>query len=631
MRHLDIVLCGRSHALACLTQELEQMGHTAHLLTSDNAIDLCRLPVPDLLIDDASTAQLPHYPSCQRLSLRAHSDNASDVFAPVRVDCLWRPGDGDWMLLGRLEVCADAAGNGADLAHEAVAQVVEMASMHIGRFSRSADYLEVPREPVRALDRLSSLTLIDSLVWCHHHNATVNTGILEDAKRPFIQRLADSLLINAERNALKVQGRGMSYAQLHAYSVAIQERLQPLLEISTGGVTVVAISLPKGTALYAAILAVLGCGAVYLPLDPNHPVERRTAILKHSGACLLIQDTQADDPLPGLATLDISHLDFFHHGAQGYSRVALAPDQRLLRVALSGSAPCVAIYTSGTTGQPKGVLLTVDNLSHFCEWYALYVELSHHSRALQFSTINFDASLLDIFPTLIQGGELIVPTEDQRRDPVALAELIQQEQVTHAFLPPALLSIIQLESLYGIQHLVTGGDVCEPHVIEQLVGHCALHNIYGPTETTVLATCRTFQPADNNRNLGVPIANTSVYLLDEHGQPVGEADSGEIHIAGPGVGAGYLGALEMTAERYRLHELPDGQRVRLYRTGDLARWTREGIQIIGRLDNQVKIRGFRVEPEEIEHLLQSSQLFRQLAVVIDNQRRILVGRYEVAN
>ncbi len=623
MRHLDIVLCGRSHALACLTQELEQMGHTAHLLTSDNAIDLCRLPVPDLLIDDASTAQLPHYPSCQRLSLRAHSDNTSDVFAPVRVDCLWRPGDGDWMLLGRREVCADAAGNGADLAHEAVAQVVEMASMHIGRFSRSADYLEVPREPVWALDRLSSLTLIDSLVWCHHHNATVNTGILEDAKRPFIQRLADSLLINAERNALKVQGRGMSYAQLHAYSVAIQERLQPLLEISTGGVTVVAISLPKGTALYAAILAVLGCGAVYLPLDPNHPVERRTAILKHSGACLLIQDIQADDPLPGLATLDISHLDFFHHGAQGYSRVALAPDQRLLRVALSGSAPCVAIYTSGTTGQPKGVLLTVDNLSHFCAWYALYVELSHHSRALQFSTINFDASLLDIFPTLIQGGELIVPTEDQRRDPVALAELIQQEQVTHAFLPPALLSIIQLKSLYGIQHLVTGGDVCEPQVIEQLVGHCALHNIYGPTETTVLATCRTFQPADNNRNLGVPIANTSVYLLDEHGQPVGEADSGEIHIAGPGVGAGYLGALEMTAERYRLHELPDGQRVRLYRTGDLARWTREGIQIIGRLDNQVKIRGFRVEPEEIEHLLQSSQLFRQLAVVIDNQRRIL--------
>ena len=137
MRHLDIVLCGRSHALACLTQELEQMGHTAHLLTSDNAIELCRLPAPDLLIDDASTAQLPHYPSCHHLSLRAQSGDASDVFAPVQVDCLWRPGDGDWMLLGHRDVCANAAGNGADLAREAVAQVVEMASVHIGRFSRS--------------------------------------------------------------------------------------------------------------------------------------------------------------------------------------------------------------------------------------------------------------------------------------------------------------------------------------------------------------------------------------------------------------------------------------------------------------------------------------------------------------
>lgn len=433
MRHLDIVLCGRSHALACLTQELEQMGHTARLLTSDNAIELCQLSAPDVLIDDASTARLPHYPSCHRLSLRAQADDDSDVLAPLRVDCLWRPGDGDWMLLGRREVSASLAGNGADRAREAIAQVVEMASVHIGRFSRSADYLEAPREPVQAIDRLSSLTLLDGLAWRHRHNASANTGILEEARRPFVQRLADSLLANAERNALKVQGRGMSYAQLHAYSVAIQERLQPLLETSTPGLTVVGISLPKGTALYAAILAVIGCGAVYLPLDPNHPVERRAAILKHAGASLLIQDTEADNPLPGLATLDIGHLDFFHHGAKGYSRVALAPDQSLLRVALDGSAPCVAIYTSGTTGQPKGVLLTVDNLSHFCAWYARYVELDRHSRALQFSTINFDASLLDIFPTLIQGGELIVPTEDQRRDPVALAELIQQEQVTHAF------------------------------------------------------------------------------------------------------------------------------------------------------------------------------------------------------
>jgi len=623
MRHLDIVLCGCSHALVHLTQELEQMGHTAHLLSSDNAIDRCRLPAPDLYIDDASLVRSPLFAMGHRLSLQVHCGNADDVFAPLQLHCLWRPHASDWMTLGQREICVDSAGNGADLSRKAIEQMVELACLHVGRFSRSDDYLDDRRPSFPAVDSLSSLTLLDRLAWLHRHNATADAGVLEEARPSFIQRLGDSLLANAERTALKVDGRSMSYAQLHAYSVAIQERLQPLLQAPAAGLTVVGISLPKGTALYAAILAVIGCGAVYLPLDPTHPAERRAAILKHAGASLLIQDPGASNPLPGLTTLDISHLDFFHRGPQGYSRVALAPHQNLLRVDLAGTASCVAIYTSGTTGQPKGVLLTVDNLSHFCAWYAPYVTLSEHSRALQFSTINFDASLLDIFPTLIHGAELIVPTEDQRRDPLALAELIEQEQVTHAFLPPALLSIIPLQSLFGMQHLITGGDVCEPHVIEQLVGQCALHNIYGPTETTVLATCRRFERGDSNRNLGVPIANTAIYLLDEQGQPVGEGDSGEIHIAGPGVGAGYLDAPQMTAERYRLHALPYGQSLRLYRTGDLARWTQDGIQIIGRLDNQVKIRGFRVEPEEIEHLLQSSQLFRQLVVVIDNQRRIL--------
>jgi amino acid adenylation domain-containing protein/thioester reductase-like protein len=625
MRHLDIVLCGRSNALAHLKQELEQMGHKAHLLISDNDTDHCLLKAPDLVIDDASLAHLLNYPPCHRLSLRVQSDNVSDVFSPLQIHCLWRPADCDWMSLGHREIRAEIAGNGADLSRNAIEQVVQMASLHIGRFSRSDDYLDDRRPPFLDADSLSSLTLLDQLAWLHRHNATKDTAVLEEARQTFVQRLAASMLANAERAALKEDGRTTSYAQLHAYSVAIQERIQPLMQASAEGLTVIGISLPKGTALYAAILAVIGCGAVYLPLDPNHPAERRAAILKHAGVSMLIQDTEACSALPELATLNISDLDFFHHSdsIKGCSRVALATRQSLLRVDLEGSQPCVAIYTSGTTGHPKGVLLTIDNLSHFCAWYARYVRLSERSRALQFSTINFDASLLDIFPTLIQGAELIVPTEDQRRDPVALAELIEQEQVTHAFLPPALLSIIPLESLFSMKHVVTGGDVCEPSVIAQLAGQCELHNIYGPTETTVLATCRTFEQGDSNRNLGVPIANTAIYLLDELGQPVGESDSGEIYIAGPGVGAGYLDAVQMTSERYRLHELPDGKHLRLYRTGDLARWTDEGIQIIGRLDNQVKIRGFRVEPEEIEHLLQASQLFHQLVVVIDNQRRIL--------
>lgn len=243
---------------------------------------------------------------------------------------------------------------------------------------------------------------------------------------------------------------------------------------------------------------------------------------------------------------------------------------------------------------------------------------------LQFSTIGFDASLLDVLPTLICGAELVAPSEDQRRDPQQLLTLIRQQEVSHAFLPPALLSILPLDQPLGLSHLITGGDVCEPAVIAQLAGQCQLHNIYGPTEATVLATTRVFQAGDNPRNLGRPIANTQVLILDQDLQPVLEQQPGELYIDGLGVGLGYLNNPALSDECFLQLTLADGISRRLYRTGDIGKWSADGIELCGRRDNQVKIRGFRVEPEEIEHCLRNSGLFRQLAVVIDDQRRILV-------
>ena len=188
----------------------------------------------------------------------------------------------------------------------------------------------------------------------------------------------------------------------------------------------------------------------------------------------------------------------------------------------------MALYTSGTTGHPKGVLLSQRNLSHFTAWYAEQVSLSEYSRVLQFSTLSFDSSVIDILPTLLSGAELVVP-----------------------------------------------------------------------------------------------IANSQVLILDEQFQPVAEQTPGELYIAGPGVCLGYLNNPTLTAERYLDLKLPDGQRLRVYRTGDIGKWTDSGIEICGRRDNQVKIRGFRVEPEEIEHCLRDSQLYRQVAVVVDAQRRIM--------
>ncbi len=131
--------------------------------------------------------------------------------------------------------------------------------------------------------------------------------------------------------------------------------------------------------------------------------------------------------------------------------------------------------------------------------------------------------------------------------------------------------------LWRVTHLLTGGDACEPHVIERLAGQCQLHNLYGPTETTVLITHRTLVANDDNRNIGTPIANSRVLILDDQLQPVDEAVTGELYIVGPGVSLGYVNAPQETAGRFVELLLPGGQAVQAFRSGDLAQWTAEGI------------------------------------------------------
>lgn len=621
MRRLQILLCGTGRALASLAEELRQMGHATQLLNTPSSVDHCQAQAWDLVFDDATFAEALQAAPTRHISLRVSLSPIYSVCDDLQLHLLTRHGDQPWEGLECVLVTGESSGNGADLVKRAIAELVEAAAIHASAFSRNDEYFTQCRLSQLATIPLASMSQVDALAFEHRFNQTSQPHSGQSAAKPFTQRLAESLVAHHSRPALLVEGGEVTYAQLHGLSHAIERQLVALLDGCDDELPVVAVSLPKGTALYASILAVLGCRAVYLPLDPGLPTERRTTLLEHAKARVVLHNGALAGTSKCVA-LDIGQWSAGGQGGQGDGGVCWPFEQPVMGTARRhGQTPCVAIYTSGTTGQPKGVLLTLDNLSHFCEWYAGHVALNHNSRALQFSTINFDASLLDILPTLIQGACLVVPNEDQRRDPIALGQLVVQAGVTHGFLPPALLSIMPLELLQGMAHVVTGGDVCEPHVINVLADYCTLHNIYGPTETTVLATSRIMRPGDSNRLLGMPIANTRLFLLDEYGQPVGEGQSGEIHIAGPGVGAGYLHNPAATAERY-LQGVPGQQGERLYRTGDLARWGREGVEIIGRLDNQVKIRGFRVEPEEIEHVLRASLLFGQLAVVVDEQRRI---------
>ncbi|MFJ5235959.1 amino acid adenylation domain-containing protein [Pseudomonas neuropathica] len=599
MKRLDILLIGTSQAMTDLAQELEQHGHS--LQRSAAGASTVDLIIDDGFIGAGDFCSIPH------LHLRLGVGVQSPAGLPT-LDLLCFLGSS---LISRVPIGDEPSGNGQALRQRVLTQVVDEVALLVSRFSRDADYLQLAASVTAPdFERMENLLFLDSLAYVHRRNDTANPALLEEAQIPVIERLQRSLIHHAERPALHIAEQSISYRQLHAHSRAIQQRLLPLLEQQPKP-WVVGICLPKNPALFASILAILGSGAVYLPLEPSHPLQRQQYILQNAGALLLLHD--GEHPLSAsMAGLDVSRID--------NSEADLS--QPLMRRRPELDAPCMALYTSGTTGHPKGVLLSQANLAHFTAWYADYVQLRAESRVLQFSSLSFDSSLIDIFPTLLEGAELVVPDDTQRRDPLQLVALIRRRHLTHAFLPPALLSILPLEQLEGVQ-VMTGGDVCEPFVIEQLTRQGTLHNLYGPTEATVLITARQLKPGDSNRTLGAPIANSQVLILDDDLQPVAEHTVGELFIVGPGVCLGYLNNPQQTAERYLTLQLPDGQTLRAYRSGDMARWGEHGIELCGRRDNQVKIRGFRVEPEEIERCLRESQLYRQVAVVIDSQRRIL--------
>ena len=615
MKRLEIVLVGHSQAISEVGTELETHGHLIHTLRDAEAVKRSVLKGAMLLIEDGtldlSLAPAGAYGLSAHLGLRLGLTAEGDQVLPqLEVLCWFGPATAR-RLVARRAVAAVQSGNGRVLRDAAVATLVDAVAMLVSQLSRdSEDLTQAQHIGASGSEHEESLLRLDRLAFEHCFNFTTAPGLLSIAEQPLIARLDHSFVRFAERTALNIDGQGISYDALRTHSVAIQLQFPTLIQLAADKPVVIGICMPKSAALFAGILAILGSGAVYLPLDPSQPLQRQQYILENAGATLLLHD--GSHPLAGvvLPGLDISSI------------VIEPTSQSLMLRCQDINTACMALYTSGTTGHPKGVMLSQRNLSHFTAWYAHYVELSEHSRVLQFSTLSFDSSVIDIFPTLLSGAELVVANEDQRRDPLQLSELLEQN-LSHAFLPPALLSILPMDRPIRLKHLCTGGDVCEPFVIDRLAAQCHFHNLYGPTEATVLITAGQFQPGGSNRCLGRPIANSEVLILDENMQPVADQMPGEIYIVGPGVCLGYINNSSLTDERYVHVALGDGKSTRAYRTGDIGKWTTEGIELSGRLDNQVKIRGFRVEPEEIEHCLRNSQLYRQVAVVINEQRRIL--------
>jgi arthrofactin-type cyclic lipopeptide synthetase C len=361
----------------------------------------------------------------------------------------------------------------------------------------------------------------------------------------------------------------------------------------------VAILLPRSLPLLVAQLAVLKCAAVYVPLDVHAPLERQAFMVEDCQAAMLLTQTttRADFALRRL-DLDTLALD-----AQAGHDPRLAQD--------AGSAAYV-MYTSGTTGKPKGVGVPHRGIARLVLNNG-YADFNAQDRIAFASNPAFDASTMDVWGALLNGGQVRVVDHQTLVDPQRFARALVDDGITVLFLTTALFNqYVQLipEALAGLRILISGGERAEPAAFRALLERAPslrLINGYGPTETTTFAVACAVQGLASNATqvpIGRPIGNTQVYVLDSHRQLVPQGVVGELYIGGDGVALGYLNHPALSAERFIDDPFSQLPGARLYRTGDLVRWQPDGqLECLGRNDDQVKIRGFRIELDEVRQQL----------------------------
>lgn len=406
--------------------------------------------------------------------------------------------------------------------------------------------------------------------------------------------------------AVVFEGEQLTYRELNAKANQLAHYLQRL---GVGPEVLVGLCVERSLEMVISLLGVLKAGGAYVPLDPNYPSERLGFMLEDSSVPVLLTQTQLVELLPPSSARvvcvdgDIEKIAF--HSSQNPSST-VTPDNL-----------AYVIYTSGSTGKPKGVLLAHQGLCNLATAQIQLFDVHSESRILQFASFSFDASVSEIVMALISGATLVLAKRDSLMPGPALIGLLREEAITTVTLPPSVLAVLPPEEFPALQTIIVAGEACPPDLVGRWTPGRQFFNAYGPTETTVCATVALCSDGSQKPTIGRPIANTQIYILDPHNQPVPIGVPGELHIAGVGLAKGYLNRPDLTDEKFIPNPFSNETGSRLYKTGDLARYLPDGnIEYLGRIDDQVKVRGFRIELGEIEAALSQHPNLLQATVML---------------
>jgi len=435
-------------------------------------------------------------------------------------------------------------------------------------------------------------------------------SVLRGTARPDLLReecLADLLAATVRRRpehpALIWGRRTVTYRELAADSAIIAGALAAR-GLAPGRIA--GMFLPRGADLLIAQAAITQSGAAWLPFDADTPLERIKTCLDSAGAAGLVT---THDWLPRLTGLSIP--------VWAVEDLRLAPPGAAQPVGARPDDPAYVIYTSGSTGLPKGIAISQRNICHFLRSENAVLGVRETDRVYQGFSVAFDMSFEEIWISWLMGATLWIAPASLTHDPDLLAQTLNQEGITVLHAVPTLMGLIT-DPLPQIRLINLGGEACPDLLAQRLLrpGR-TVFNTYGPTETSVTASLAEIKPGVPV-NIGWPLPNYGLLVVDEARQPLPLGATGELCIFGPGLALGYLNRPELTTDRFVPNPLAVGPGERLmYRTGDLARMDPGGpVHCLGRVDNQVKIRGFRVELDEITSVLTAQPGVAAAAVVV---------------
>ncbi|MBW4680494.1 MAG: amino acid adenylation domain-containing protein [Microcoleus vaginatus WJT46-NPBG5] len=418
------------------------------------------------------------------------------------------------------------------------------------------------------------------------------------------------------------QDQQLTYRQLNAKANQLANYLRSL---GVGPEVFVGICLERSLEMMVAILGTLKAGGAYVPLDPAYPSERLGFILEDAQTPVLLTQTHLVENFP-------------QHSAQvicldaDWETIAQYNEENPINLAAPSNLAYI-IYTSGSTGKPKGTMIPHRGLVNYLSWCTQAYAVAEGQGTLVHSSIGFDLTVTSLFSPLLVGKSVVLLPENQEIE--ALGDAIRTGgdyslvKITPAHLE-ALSQCLTTEKPAGqTRAFIIGGEALLGKTLSYWrtqSPQTRLINEYGPTET-VVGCCIYEVPEDAELSgampIGNPIANTQLYILDKHLQPVPVGLQGELYIGGAGLARGYLNRPDLTAEKFIANPFfkKEGDSVftsnRLYKTGDLARYLPDGtIEYLGRIDNQIKLRGFRIELGEIEAALSQHSAVRETAVIV---------------